>query len=124
MTRFLIAGRQTGKTTAAINWVKGGVRRQLVVPDEMQAMHVREMYLRRAGYSFMRGQGSELHPEKIISYSSLMSGRTRGQPFNELAVDNLDMLLTQLFGYHVGFVTATGEEANTSPNTLQLGGPA
>lgn len=121
MTKFLIAGRQTGKTTAAINYVKGGVRRQLVVPDEMQARFVRNLY--RAG-DLPRPYGTPLHPEKIISYSQLMSGRTRGQKFNELAVDNLDMLLDQLFGYHVGFVTATGEVPNVKPNSLQLGGIA
>lgn len=113
MTRFIIAGRQSGKTTAAAQWVRGGIRRQLVVPDAMQADWVRGTHFPGA---------LDLHPDAIIPYSALMSGRTRGQRFNELAVDNLDMLLTSLFGYQVSLVTATGDLASPSPNTIRTGG--
>lgn len=114
MTRFLIAGRQEGKTTAAVRWVRGGVKRQLVVPDAMQVDWIRRHHFPGC---------TDLHEEKILSYSSLMSGRMRGQTrYNEIAIDNLDMMLGQLFPYHVGFITATGDDARFETNTLQIGG--
>lgn len=113
MTRFIIAGRGTGKTHAAVQWVRGGVRRQLVVPD---AAH--------ADWDRMHVPGAtDLHPDAIIPYAALMSGRARGQRFTELAVDNLDMMLTSLFGQPVALVTAAGDYASPAPNTIRTGGP-
>lgn len=118
MTAFLIDGRGTGKTTEAIKWVRGAGNRYLVVADSMRAAnHVRTDHARsdRLGVS-------RLHPDKIIPFASLRAGRHMGQTI-ELAVDDLDSMLYEIFRSPVSFVTATGTLAgfSESTNVIQLG---
>lgn len=101
MTEFLIAGRGTGKTTTAINWVHGGPDRRLVSFNEPAAENARRMDRSRPG--------APLHRDHVMSYSQVANGRSLGLAHGtELAVDDLEQMLHMIFGYPVGLVTATG----------------
>lgn len=104
MTEFLISGPAMGKTTAAVNWARGGPRRQIVTVNEVEAGRVRHLLM---------------HPEigspvydarKVISLAQLNRGDGNDGPvkYNELVVDNLDMMLATLFRLPVSLVTARG----------------
>jgi hypothetical protein len=122
MTEFLIGGRGTGKSTEAVRWVRGAGNRYLVVADSMRAANL----LRTDQASSDRLGVSRLHPEKVIPWTSLTHGRHMGQTI-ELAVDDLDAMLHQIFRSPVGFVTATGSLhglPESVANLIQLGGPS
>lgn len=118
MTEFMISGRGTGKTYEAITWARGAGNRYLVVADEQRASNA---LATDAFHCALRG-GMALHPEKIIPFSSI--GRINGQTV-ELAVDDLDALLHQVFRRPVGLVTATGTlhgVREPSANIITTGG--
>lgn len=117
MTEFLISGRGTGKSQAALKWVRGAGNRYLVVPDSRQIDNL--IHMDRANAD--RDGVMPLHPEKFMSYGMTGTRRNLSQSC-ELGVDNLDMLLRQIFGRYVGFVTATGSlRAPVVTNTIQIG---
>lgn len=104
MTEFLVSGPAMGKTTTAINWARGGPRRQIVTFDDSEAGRVRNLLL---------------HPEigspvydarKVISLGQLARGDGNQGPvkYDELVVDNLDLMLASLFRLPVSLVTARG----------------
>lgn len=122
MTAFMIDGRGTGKSTEAVKWVRGAGNRYLVVADSGRAASL----LSTDRASSARLGVSVLHPEKVIPFTSLMGGRHMGQTI-ELAVDDLDAMLRQIFRSPVGFVTATGSLhgiPESTSNLIQLGGSA
>lgn len=100
MTGFLITGRRTGKTTAAVQWVNEAPGRVLVTANAVETGWVRREFF---------PDENPLHPEKVFPYSSVTAGRLRGRAIRELAVDNLDHMFMQIFGLPVGLITATGE---------------
>lgn len=110
MTEFYIGERASGKSTAAMRWLRGSVSRVLVVPDAQQASLIKRL---DEQFSSSHRVPRALQPsfyERVVPYASLSSGSLRGMQRVELAVDNLDMLLAQLFHHPVGLVTATGEQ--------------
>lgn len=119
MTEFLIGGRGTGKSQEAIKWVRGAGNRYLVIPDSRQVDHL--LAMDRANVA--RRGGMALHPDKFIPYHAAATRRGMGQAV-EYGVDNLDMLLQQIFGRYVAFVTATGSlhsAPESETNSLQIG---
>lgn len=120
MTQFLIDGRGTGKSYAALRWLRGGGNRYLVVADSGQVNHMLAM----DKAMIERGQATTpLHPEKFMSYSMAATRHGHSQTV-EYGVDNLDMLLARIFGRQVGFVTATGSLHASAPpaNIIEIGG--
>jgi hypothetical protein len=102
MTEFLITGPAMGKTTAAINWARGGARRQIVTFNESEAGRVRNLLLHPE-------IGSPVYdPYKVVSLDMLARGdANRGAvKYDELCVDNLDMMLERLFRLPVSLITA------------------
>lgn len=123
MTEFLISGRQTGKSTAALRWLRGAGNRQLVVPDSRQVDYLARM---DREYAEKNGVSRFYLPDKIIPYASLGYGRHM-PPTIELGVDNLDIIISHIFKRSVGFVTATGSLYDgplDRSNTIYLGGSA
>lgn len=120
MTEFLIGGRGTGKSRAALRWLRGAGNRSLVVPDSRQAE-----FLARMDREYAAEHGvSRFYPtHKIIPYSSVQQGWLRERHV-ELGVDNLDMLLMSIFRSPVGFATATGtlHQAHEVHNHIVIGG--
>lgn len=120
MTEFLIGGRGTGKSQAALKWVRGAGNRYLVVPDSGSIDSL--LAMDRANTD--RLGGMRLHPEKFMSYAMGGTRHSHGQTV-EYGVDGLDLMLRQIFGREVGFVTATGSlHGGMSPdtNTISIGG--
>lgn len=120
MTEFLIDGRRTGKSRAALRWLRGAGNRSLVVPDAGQAEFLARM---DQEYAAEHGVSRFYLTDKIIPYSSVQQGRLRGRQV-ELGVDNLDMLLMSIFRSPVGFATATGtvHHAPEVRNHIVIGG--
>lgn len=118
MTEFVIGGRATGKTQEALRWVRGAGNRYLIVPDAQQASGV----LATDAANCARLGGMPLHAEKVMPYGSR---RRLGQTV-ELGVDNIDMLLREIFLAPVSFVTATGSlHGGPLPsNQIIIGGSA
>lgn len=90
----LIAGdRQTGKTTAAVEWVKAGrdlkTPRTLVVATE------------QVGTNVMR-EGLEY--DEVISWRQLMNRKGRGHPRREYGIDESAAVLSEVLGVDVGLV--------------------
>lgn len=100
MTRFLITGRQAGKTTAAVQWVNEAPRRRLVVTTAVEADWVTQEFFPRE---------DPRHRESVVVYRELATRLRGSADIGALAVDNLDHMLNQIFGCQVGLVTATGE---------------
>ena len=120
MTQFLIDGRGTGKSQAALRWVRGGGNRYLILPDSRDVDHM--LAMDRAMVD--RGQATmPLHPEKFVPYAAGATRHGHSQTV-EYAVDGIDTLLTRIFGRPVGFVTATGSLFAAAPpaNIIQIGG--
>jgi hypothetical protein len=121
MTEFLLDGRQTGKTSAVLGWARGDVRRQIVTHDEREAARLRDKLLRPA-------VGAAVYdPNKVVTIASLLSGGYgrslhSGVTYNELAVDNLDLMLAVIFKRPVGLVTATQGIPNNLRNFYAEGG--
>lgn len=121
MTEFLISGRGTGKTAEAVKWVRGAGNRYLVVADTTRALSA---LASDTALRARQGAGTPLHQDKVIPYSSIRQGRHMGQTL-ELAVDDLDLLLQQIFMRPVGFITATGSLTSFRPpalNQITIGG--
>lgn len=122
MTEFLISGRGTGKSQEALKWVRGAGNRYLVIPDSRTVDSL--LAMDRANTA--RRGGSVLHPEKFIPYAAVGT-RTRGHGQNvEYGVDDLHLLLRQIFGREVGFVSALGSLHSVPDpvpeNIIDLGG--
>jgi hypothetical protein len=120
VTEFLIDGRGSGKSHAALMWMRGAGNRRLVVADSLQVDNLRRM---EDEYASRKGVSKTYLQDMIIPYASIRNGRYMPQTA-ELGVDNLDMLLRQIFGADVGFVTATGSLHSYAPrvNEITIGG--
>lgn len=109
MTEYFIGDRASGKSTAAMRWLRGSPHRYLIVPDSRQVDVIKNL-----DYKFAQEHGvtpAFRHTmfDRVIPYATLTRGRLHGVPAAELAVDNIDMLFSQLFHYPVTLITATGE---------------
>lgn len=121
MTEFLISGRGTGKSAEAVKWVRGAGNRYLVAANTTRAISA---LASDAALRGRQGGGTPLHQDKVIPYASIRQGRYLGQTV-ELAVDDLDMILHEIFGRPVGFITATGSLHSFGPpavNQIIIGG--
>lgn len=110
MTEFLITGPAMGKTSEAIRWSRGTARRQIVTHDESEASRVRQLLLHPE-------IGSAVYdPYKVVSLDTLLRGDRNLGPvkYDELCVDNLDMMFNRLFHYPVALVTARGTRVGTN----------
>lgn len=110
MTEFYIGERASGKSTAAMRWLRGSASRVLVVPDAQQVSLIKRLDER---FSYAHSVSRALQPtiyERVVSYASISSDRLRGRPNVEIGIDNLDMLFRQIFHHPVSLVTATGEQ--------------
>jgi hypothetical protein len=109
VTEYFIGPRQSGKSTAAMRWLRGSVNRYLVVPDSRQVDVIKDLDFRFAREHGVTQSFRHTGLQRVIPYATLTRGRLHGVPGAELAVDNLDMLLAQILHYPVSLVTATGE---------------
>jgi hypothetical protein len=110
VTEFLITGPAMGKTTAAINWSRGGARRQIVAFNEREASRVRDLLLHPE-------IGSPVYdPYKVVSLEMFLRGDANRGPvkYDELVLDNLDMMLDTMFHRPVPFITARGTRQGTN----------
>ena len=104
---FQIGGRQTGKTTAMLDWMQDapeGDHRVLVCHTGQEAMRL----LRES-----RERGLDLESWQFVGYDELKPGTWSGVLHGRggrvvLGVDNLDLILGRLLGWPVERVTATG----------------
>jgi GTPase SAR1 family protein len=110
VTQFFIGDRASGKSTAAMRWLRGSPHRYLVVPDSRQVENIKALDYRFSAEHGVTPAFRHTMLDRVIPYATLTRGRLHGVPAAELGVDNLDMLLTQLFHYPVNLVTATGDQ--------------
>lgn len=101
MTTIIQQGRRSGKTTAAVEWVKEGKKtkaypgwtRILLTIDQSEADRLR------------CGPDSVLDYHQVFTFDE-WKGRGRGSGRNvEIAIDNLDIILAQVLGRTVQFFT-------------------
>lgn len=93
--RLLNWPRRTGKTTYLVTWLEMTPHSVMVVHSESE----RDRILR---------ENPQLEPERVLSLYSVLNGKLRGRERTTVAVDNLDLILPQLFnGCTVGPVTLT-----------------
>lgn len=97
---YIIARRATGRTTHAIDWLFQDIEnRAIVVPNNEQRTRIINDILRKAtkeGYC----QGGDLLYQYLLKgeYIIVAGHRLRGHPAQQVYVDNLDQVLTDLFG--------------------------
>ena len=100
MIDFHITGRQGGKTTGIVKWLAEDASRVLVAVN----LEMGKVVLDNA-----RRQGIELH-NRIIT--PLQQRPLAGRPRGEVAVDNLDLMLSRLLklppDLQIARVSATG----------------
>ena len=89
--KFMITGRQGGKTHAAAEWVKANPGAVMITASRAAADHLILDY--------------GLDPQQVIPWNS--AARLRGRHVT-VGIDNLDIILRELLGREVEFVTATG----------------
>jgi hypothetical protein len=94
--RFLIAGRQEGKTTKILGWFLETPERKLIVHSEQEAKRLRELV----------PEDRERDIVAIWAWREARLGRQVRQ--YEVAVDNLDLVLQGLLHHDVSLVAATG----------------
>lgn len=91
------AGRQTGKTTQLVNWLRTNPDGVLIVHTAIE----RDRVIKE--FTFLN-----LNPNRVVTLNHVLSGRIRGKyPRPIFAVDNLDLILPMILGGTVGPVTMT-----------------
>lgn len=99
---FIYAGgRRSGKTQKMIEWFLADPQNRIIVaPNQVQARYLQDRIRSSMGknYPFL-GQ--------IITYNDA-NGLLEGSRGFEIGVENLDMLLSQIFRNSVEFATVTG----------------
>lgn len=93
MISYDIAGRQAGKTTRALTFLRRNPGSILVVPDHSQAE-----------YFVHQGIGRS----RVRTVQSHLEGRTFGQWDKPVVIDNLDIVLHELFRSPYIYATSTG----------------
>ncbi len=100
--RLHIGPRQSGKTTALLEWLRAGPDRYVVVHSQFEAYRLSQLVI----------EYPDLF-DKIITVDELISKRIlRGKRNAEIAIDNLDLVLPQLIGSFsttIGPITYTGD---------------
>ena len=100
-------GRRSGKTEKAIDWfLSNPSNRIIIAPNKRQADYLKRRILEKAG-TF----GDFPFLSHIVPYAQSET-LLYGSRNYEIAVDNLDMLLHQLFHNTVEFATVTGVQFN------------
>jgi hypothetical protein len=102
--RFILAGRQTGKTERLLEWLGSQTisepqSRVIVCHSDVEAVRLRKICDER---------GWLIAPSQILSAESVRRGGLRGHAVL-VAVDNLDLVLPQLLGAQIDVVTSTIE---------------
>jgi hypothetical protein len=93
----MIRGRQGGKTHEAAEWVKAHPDAVMITFSQQEAARLVKQY--------------GLDENRVVSFrSATQLGALRGRRVR-IGIDNLDIILRELFGHEVEFVTATGEQA-------------
>lgn len=107
----ITGGRRGGKTYELMQWLKQDENhRQVIVHSLEYAKHLREEYdIKEERLS---------NPQKIVSWHSIMNGTNRGHPQREVAVDNVDFLISEVLHSPVELVTFTG--AAKTPQELKV----
>lgn len=107
--KVLLAGRAEGKTTAALEWVRGGAgvykypfwSRVLIVPNIHEVMRLKDS-----------GAWVEIEDfdHRVYSFKEFYQNPNFRSERTEYRIDNLDMVLRSFFNGHMitGF-TITGE---------------
>jgi len=96
MMEVVVGGRGSGKTLAMINWLREHEYGVLYVATETEAARLRNLY----DDDGTLGMAARIVPAH--------QGTLRGSVYRpEVAIDNVDMVLRQLFG-DVRVVTMTG----------------
>lgn len=93
---WIIGARQCGKTTKMLDWLAGEPEGVLVCINENEVARLREKVKR---------DRLNINPERIVSVRTVTGGGIRGMRIHTLGVDNLDMMLSQLFGERVQIAT-------------------
>lgn len=101
-TMYHIAGRAGGKTTKLLRWVAS----QEKVGDIAVICHS-DAEKERLTHLWMEQHPGQPQP-RFITPTEARNGSLAGR-HTRLAIDNLDILLQQLYGYPVHYVSATGE---------------
>lgn len=106
MTFFLIGGRAGGKTTQALRWLvdNDGL---LIVTSQQEVKRLTPLIPKKFQDGRTRTEYAAKHIVAVNDVKRQLAGNRRNL---SLAVDNLDLVLSQLFGGHypVDFVIATG----------------
>lgn len=92
------AGRQTGKTTQLVNWLRIHPSGVLVVIHAQERDRILKEY-------------TNVDPDRIVTVQKVLDERAHGRnPRPIYAIDNLDMILPMIFRGYIGPVTVTPEE--------------
>jgi hypothetical protein len=97
--KILIRGRRHGKTLESVEWVlrhaqEGAV---LIVMNERERHRILHDY-------------PDLSESQVMTFYSSKGGGFRGSyHFNTVAIDNLDLILEELFNCPIGLITLSGE---------------
>lgn len=86
-------GRQMGKTVMLLEWLEGDPKRAMIVHSYQESDRLKRENPHLA--------------DQIFNFHSALDGRLRGRGFNELAIDNLDLILPWLLGCKIGPITTT-----------------
>jgi hypothetical protein len=96
---IVTASRRGGKTRYALDWLSVRPNAVLFTITTSEQERLREMILSKPADHPWRG----IDPNQILSIHS--RHHLRGRGVTEIGVDNLDMVLSTLFGYGVTFAT-------------------
>lgn len=97
---FFISGRQTGKTAILIDWVK-------MQPDNEWRVIVVSNHEQLAQVTQRLGEADVENPDRhvcTINSTRYLHGRKNVR----LGIDNIDLMLSSIFGQSVDIVTGTG----------------
>lgn len=93
--------RRTGKTTEIVAWFRNNPSSVLVVTDDRERARIARTY----------GLTDEEKARIVTADILQIRSRIRGMyPRPRIGVDNLDLILSGMFGGEVGMVTYTEEE--------------
>jgi len=131
MIRWMLWGRQYGKTHQTLEWFLGDPAHRVVLAmNEIEAERLRRDLMYRSPmfghYPFLPlEEWKKLLQKNIVSASKWATERDHTRYTEEdglflprVAIDNLDLILDKLLGAEVALVTATG--VNESPKGLRV----
>lgn len=118
--RIIYGDRQTGKTTAMLNWflapTPGAEKRLIIVPDQQQVEQIRTRFRRWAVSNRIHQVQLVDHFRRLMAWDEV-SRRTMGGPgVGEVWIDNFDMVLANQLRLHVplkNFTLTSTEPFNT-----------